>query len=132
MSNIQQQLESISKKSMEKAEKVVRETYFEVFNRTILRSPVDTGVFRGSWLAGLKLDESIPRTVQDSSGRLVFSLDNAGDALLFKPFYFVNNQRYAKKLEDGNSQQAPRGMVKIGAAEFETIAQQKINEIRLT
>lgn len=117
--SIQSQLEEIAKRSTEKVEKVIRASVFEVGNRVVIRSPVDTGLFRANWLTGINAIDNRG----DGQINQVASDFKVGDTL-----YFVNSLPYAKPLEDGSSEQAPRGMVKLSAAEFDTIAEAAIRQ----
>lgn len=117
--SIQSQLEAIAKRSTEKVEKVIRASVFEVGNRIVIRSPVYTGLFRSKWLTGINAIDN------RGEGQInqVASDFKIGDTL-----YFVNSLPYAKPLEDGSSEQAPRGMVKLSSAEFDTIAEAAIRQ----
>lgn len=119
--NVQQQLAVIAQRSAEKAEKVVRSSIFEVGNRIVTRSPVDTGLFRASWLTGIDGLEN--------KGAGAIS-QNAQNFSIGQTLYFTNSLPYAEKLEYGSSQQAPSGMVRISAAEFDSIAEQVIMQLR--
>ncbi len=126
MTSIADQLNKIAKKSIEKAEKVVRETYFEVGARIIIPSPVDKGQFKSNWLAGYDFStQTFQENSRDSLGKLKTSLDIFD--LNYK-FYFTNSLPYAQKLEHGSSDQAPKGMVKVSTNQFQTIAEQTIKK----
>lgn len=83
------------------------------------------GRFRGNWQIGFDNAPEGETGRVDPSGRLTQSI---GIAVLsqFKAannsvIYFVNNVPYAVRLEFGYSKQAPRGMVRITAQEFQKL-----------
>lgn len=132
MASIEAQLKKIAKKSMVKADAVVRLTINDIANNIIIGSPVLDGLFINNWLSGYSYDRTTHDT-KDKSGskstgeltQAIASFDNA------KTFYFMNSLPYAKRLEDGHSQEnAPFGMVKINAAKFNTIAQVYVNQYK--
>jgi len=118
MKSIQQQLQEISQRSAQKAEQVVRASVMDVGNRVVIRSPVDTGAFRASWLAGVGAPENKGGSIAQAASDWNLS---GGQTL-----YFTNSLPYAERLEYGWSEQAPTGMVRISAAEFDTIAERMI------
>ena len=90
----------------------VRIIAFKMLNEIVLRSPVDTGRFRGNnivsvgapVLAGtLNLDPSGAATIQ-AGARALTGLEP------FTVVYIQNNLPYAERLEDGHSKQAPGGV----------------------
>lgn len=91
---------------------------FEALRRIILKSPVDTGLFRANWQVGIEIPnrdiaESVTNNAQARAGAVLESL---------KPFdviWICNNLAYAEKLEHGHSKQAPQGMVAITVQEIE-------------
>ena len=85
----------------------------------VLRSPVDTGRFRGSWRIGTgQVDESVEAEggggdpSQTEPGKLS---RYDGKSIV----YITNSLPYAVRLEEGWSKQAPKGMVAITIAEIE-------------
>lgn len=123
---------SWSDKALAKIELAHRKIALDAFSRVILRSPVDTGRFRGNWQVSIG---SIPDDVielEDKAGSVVISKVTAkvleleaGDTI-----YLINNLPYARRLEYGWSGQAPGGMVRITAAEFQPIVKKVIEQIR--
>lgn len=94
----------------------------EALRRVVLRSPVDTGRFKGNWDLGVgTIPGSVYATMDPSGG---VSLNRGTTALGAYPdtlpqINIVNNLPYAVPLENGHSQQAPGGMVAITVAELE-------------
>lgn len=108
---------------------VVRKITFEVFQRVVLRTPVDTGAARANW--GLSVDKpDITYHITDG--------DKTGTATLAKltdgvqawrcagSIFMTNNLPYIGVLEYGRangtwgSKQAPNGMVRITLEEMQT------------
>lgn len=129
MRSIGDQLRAIAAKSEQKFEKVYRGTMQEMGRRIILRSPIDTGAFRANWLADFVKDNSYDYSRTDigySEGRMTAKVNQLRTN---QKFYFVNSLPYSETLENGNSAQAPSGMVKLTAAEFESIASAEIARV---
>ena len=105
---------------------VVRKVTIDLFGRVIARSPVDTGRFRGNWQASLNaaIETKIDRLDPDGMA----ATDAAIDAVMAFPTggvtYLSNALPYAYRLEyDGWSKQAPAGMVRLTAREFDDAVQ---------
>lgn len=88
----------------------------QLVNDIIENSPVFTGNFRASWL----VTEGRPVYFAETKGSVVKPLSPPVIKVQarsdFPAFYITNGQPYAKRLEDGWSNQAPHGMVKIAVA----------------
>ncbi|ELY4544119.1 HK97 gp10 family phage protein [Cronobacter sakazakii] len=114
-------------------EKVLRKVFLSIHTRLVQMSPVDTGRFRGNWQTGL---DNLPEGTLDmfdktgtetiARGALVIEQFKVG----MKSVYFTNNLPYAYALEMGHSQQAPGGMVRITAAEFQRFFDAAAKEVR--
>lgn len=83
------------------------------------------GRFRGNWQVGFDVAPDSETDRIDKSGTETLA---AGSAVLAEfratnnsVIYFVNNVPYAVRLEFGYSKQAPRGMVRITAQEFQKL-----------
>jgi hypothetical protein len=110
---------------------VIRKIALDIFTRVILKSPVDTGRFRGNWQVAI---ESIP------SGTLALD-DKTGTATIAKAtattlglragqmITLVNNLAYARALEYGHSKQAPAGMVRLTLQEFGAVVTKAASEV---
>lgn len=100
------------------AKQVVRAATLEVYTRVIQKSPVDTGRFRGNWQVDQrgfdwdKQDKTGSVTIQTVTADVMKSEVGGVTSL-------INNLPYAERLEYGYSGQAPEGMVRITAKEFE-------------
>ncbi|EKT4568459.1 HK97 gp10 family phage protein [Pseudomonas putida] len=78
----------------------------------VLRSPVDTGRFRGNTVVSIGSPVFSNSDTVDKTGSSTIA---AGQAVLtgLKPYtviYIQNNLPYAEKLENGHSKQAPNGV----------------------
>ncbi|MBS7440964.1 hypothetical protein [Enterobacter sp. 120016] len=90
------------------------------------------GRFRGNWQVSfdaLTTDETgrIDKTgnLTKAAGNYTLSLFKVG----MKAIYFCNNVPYAYRLEMGHSSQAPGGMVRITAAEFQRFFEEAVREV---
>lgn len=91
------------------------------------------GRFRGNWQVGLdaapqgetgRTDKSGGKTL--AAGMLVIERFRVG----MQAVYFTNNIPYAYPLEFGHSSQAPGGMVRITAADFQRHFQAAVSEVK--
>jgi len=91
------------------------------------------GRFRGNWQVGLdaapqgetgQVDKSGGKTL--TAGTLVIERFRVG----MQAVYFTNNVPYAYPLEFGHSSQAPGGMVRITAADFQRHFQAAVSEVK--
>lgn len=91
----------------------------DLFSVIMVRSPVDTGRFRGNW----QIDISVPALAAlerfDKPGQATI-LEETQKLVLWKlgqTISFRNNVPYSVRLEYGYSGQAPNGMIRITIAE---------------
>lgn len=113
-----------------------------MFARIIMRSPVDTGRFRGNWV--ISFDDAASMTVERDD-RGVVTQNGSGNSKvkdevlatlsstnwIGRKAYLVNNLPYGKYLEYGTpegrgpiSQQAPYGMVRLTVNEYAEVLDQ--------
>lgn len=126
MADFGQQVRAFTDDAKEKTALAVQRIALEMFERVILRSPVDTGRFRGNWQVGIGNVPAGTLELDDKSGRATVSNAQAA-ALSLEPgqsITLVNNLPYAQRLEDGYSSQAPAGMVALTVQDFQEIARQ--------
>lgn len=109
------------------ADQVVRNVVLEIWGRVIVRSPVDTGRFRGNWQytlgqakAGIITVTGTTEAPAPAPGTPAVALAGASKAV----HVIHNNLPYARRLEYGYSDKAPAGMVRITLAEFSGIVDQ--------
>jgi hypothetical protein len=129
MKSIQQQLAEITKQSEVKASQVVRASVLEVANRTVLRTPVDNGLLRANWLAGINSADESTTQSPDKGGAAATGKISAkiGGYKVGDTLYVTNSLPYAERIEYQDwSEQAPAGMMRISVAEFDVIAEQMI------
>lgn len=97
----------------------VQESIIHLFNRVVLMSPVDTGRFRANWVCSLNnIDTKTTDStdVSDAIGGIepVVLGMKLGDTV-----FLANSLPYAIPLENGWSGQAPSGMVRVSAMQFQ-------------
>ena len=111
-------------------EKVVRKVAFDIFRKTVLKTPVDKGRLRASWNinAGRPNLAVQPKGVSASrQGATQAALQQTTTFSMPTPYtkvYITNNLPYAQVIEQGRignrgSFQAPRGMLRVSIAEVE-------------
>ncbi len=122
-------LRKIAKKRKQSLEQVYRATMNDVSNFIITSSPVDSGAFRANWLSALNSGDytydKAKTNISDAEGRLTATV---GGLSVNDNFYFTNSMPYAKRLEDGYSDFAPNGMVKVAILDFPQIVAQRARE----
>lgn len=113
-------------------ERAVRAVSLAVYTKLLIRSPVDTGRFRGNWMIGMAV---IPEGTDEAR------LNPAGAPLTVEmakltiyrtgaTIHMRNNLPYAVALEKGHSGQAPSGVVRVTAAEFGVIVTRAARQTR--
>jgi len=123
MAGFADQVKKWEKKTASKLDLATRQIALHIFSRIILKSPVDTGRFRGNWQLAIGSAPDGTLELDDKTGTATITKGtatslgmNAGDII-----YFANNLPYAQRLEGGYSQQAPAGMVALTVQEFQSI-----------
>ena len=123
MGSFADQVRGFERKTARKMDLAVRKIALEMFRKIILKSPVDTGRFRGNWQLAIGSVPEGTLELDDKTGAATIAKGaatalgiNAGDTI-----YFANNLPYARRLEEGYSQQAPNGMVALTIQEFQSI-----------
>jgi len=118
-------------KTLDKMARAARKITLDAFANVINMSPVDTGRFRGNWQPAIGDVPTGTVEAVDPQGTVVIAKVQGvvagmepGDVI-----YMANNLPYAQRLEDGYSQQAPAGMVKLTVQRFQPIADAVIREI---
>ncbi|MAM60861.1 HK97 gp10 family phage protein [uncultured Maritimibacter sp.] len=102
---------------------LVQKVALEMFSKVIMRSPVDTGRFRGNWQVGIGNVPAGTLDLNDGSGTATVNRATA-EAMGVKAgdtISLVNNLPYGPRLEDGWSGQAPAGMVGLTVQEFQAV-----------
>ena len=111
---------------------------FSAFEGVTQKSPVDTGRFKASWnIRQGKVDKSVkpegkhktsPRGQASSKPANVFNKTSKP----YDPWYISNNLDYGPALENGHSNQAPTGMVKLTVIELKAFVRQEVRKLRDT
>ena len=136
-------------------EAVVRAVGIKILNQLVVMSPVGNpelwevnqtavsynikappgytgGRFRGNWQVSFDAPTTDETGRIDKTGDLTKAAGNYTLSLFkvgMKAIYFCNNVPYAYPLEMGHSTQAPGGMVRITAAEFQRFFEEAIKEV---
>lgn len=90
------------------------------------------GRFRGNWQVSFDAPTTDETGRVDKTGNLTKAAGNYALSLFkvgMKAIYFCNNVPYAYRLEMGHSSQAPGGMVRITAAEFQRFFEDAVREV---
>lgn len=90
------------------------------------------GRFRGNWQVSFDAPTTDETGRVDKTGNLTKAAGNYKLSLFkvgMKAIYFCNNVPYAYRLEMGHSSQAPGGMVRITAAEFQRFFEEAVREM---
>ncbi|WFC89249.1 hypothetical protein [Enterobacter roggenkampii] len=90
------------------------------------------GRFRGNWQVSFDAPTTDETGRVDKTGNLTKAAGNYTLSLFkvgMKDIYFCNNVPYAYRLEMGHSSQAPGGMVRITAAEFQRFFEEAVREV---
>jgi len=105
-------------------DQMLRSIALTLLSAIVKRSPVDTGRFRGNWMVQVDLAPQTTET-EDKAGSATIAQGQA-EIARFKfgeTVYLLNHLVYALELEYGSSKQAPSGMVRITAREFQAYVQ---------
>lgn len=131
MTSFKSQLRAFEEKTVRKFNLLLRKVSLDAFSEVIDMSPVDRGRFRGNWQVAIGSVPSGTIEAVDPQGTVVKAKVagvtaglKAGDVI-----YMVNNLPYARRLEDGYSQQAPAGMVRLTVQRWQPIVDAAIKQI---
>lgn len=125
-------LNKLCERAGEKAALVVRRAALELQSGMIERSPVDTGRFKGNWQCGIGTINTDTSQGEDKSGQ--GALGRTATTLQgWKPGQTIvlsNSLPYAKRLENGWSQQAPSGMVRLTVQAYSDAVKKAVESIK--
>lgn len=118
-------------------DQVIRRAALDIFRRVVIKSPVDTGRFKSNWQVAIN---SVPTGLAPGSEpgkekyntEVAFERINTG-LLLAKSgdvLWLVNNLSYARRLEYGWSDQAPKGMVRLTILEWNNAVSKAAQSMR--
>lgn len=116
-------------------EDVVRMTCEDILNDLVMRSPVDTGRFRGNWQITFNRAPLYAINAYDQTGTKTIQNGNANIALFTKgagitSIWFSNMLIYANALEYGHSKQAPNGVMGVVAIRLGVYVTEAIKRAR--
>ena len=91
------------------------------------------GRFRGNWDYGFNITPRTEFDVIDKTGAI--SLNRVDTGMIGKKMagnvhYIANNLPYAQRLEDGWSNQAPSGMVRLTAIKWQSIVDEQAGKLK--
>lgn len=113
----------------DKADMVVRKVAQDFANSFVLKSPVDTGRFRGNWNTAFGAPNLSISTSTEGGAEVraasILPAYKTGDTI-----FITNNLPYALRLEYGWSDQAPKGMVRTTIAEYSQYLRRAVAEVK--
>lgn len=118
------QVSAFAKKANDNIDKTVQFAIILAAQGVVLKSPVDTGRFRGNWQFGIGQPNTTVTEDTDKSGaKTLSSITAEVRAKVTGPaardvFWISNSLPYGQRLEYGYSKQAPGGMVRLTLAEL--------------
>ena len=123
-------LRKIAKKNKQTIQQAYSSIMFDLSNQMITMSPKDTGAFQANWLAALNSGDytfdKAKTNISEADGRLTATL---GALTTNNNFYFTNSLPYAQKLEDGHSEQAKTGIVRVTINDFPQIVEKRVRDV---
>ena len=138
MSSFSADLREFAKRTNRTISQTLTGTALELATRMVMKSPVDTGRFRGNWQIGeggpdLRTDSDYdkqPLGSAPSAGTFARWQDQLESVVPGTVIYVTNNLPYARRLEyDGWSKQAPAGMVRVTVAEYQQIIRRVLEAV---
>jgi len=125
-------LQRFAQRNKAKMVKVAKNSIMRIGGAIVLRSPVDKGRFRASWLSAYGAPDTSDSEAFDKSGSAAIGKLKSTLAVLNtgQYFYFTNSLPYAERLEYGWSQQAPGGMVRLSVASWQSIVEDEIRKAK--
>lgn len=127
------QIDGWLRKAPEKLDAIARQVCFEMAERVVDATPVDTGFLRGSWQPSIGEPSLDHQGKDDKAGAaaqaaiaLVIPQMKAGQR-----FYMMNNASYARPVEYGTSKMAGRYYVTDTVKKWDSVVQQVASELGL-
>lgn len=140
-----------AKKALANADQVLRATCIGLLNNVVVRSPVGNpdlwkgdkygfirppagyvgGRFRANWQVTVGEPAKDSLDIVDPTGQvsIIAGQTTLNGVKCGPPIFIVNNLPYAIELEYGHSTQAPAGMARLAAAEFQQIVDAACREL---
>ncbi len=103
--NLTKTFADLEKQIKDTSAKFIKQTILDTHNTILVKSPVDSGIYRASNFIGVDADSDEVAT--SSTARSYEGLDVDDRP---RKYIFYNNVPYAERLENGHSQQAPDGI----------------------
>lgn len=106
-------------KAKAKPELFIKKLLVDIDGSLVAKSPVDTGRFRANWMIGNgAIDSQTFERFDAPNNAIRINTININGQII----YITNSLPYARRLENGYSQQAPAGFVRITLAEVNSMA----------
>lgn len=135
MATFEEQIKAFAEKTEKRAELVVRKILFDLYAKIDERSPVGDakywkspaptgyvgGRFRANWQYAFSSQPSEELNTTAYSATAEQIKTQIGTGQMLGTHYLVNNVPYAGRIENGWSRQAPTGVVKVTAEEFQHV-----------
>lgn len=113
-------------------DKIARAATLDFFSGTIKSTPVKDGRARGSWTTGVGVEPvESPDRIDPSGSAAIAEVVAKTPHGAGQETYMISNLPYIEKLENGHSQQAPAGMVRINLARVQRIVKAAIAKFRV-
>lgn len=118
-------LDKLAKKVQVELETVARKATLQMFESVIKLSPVATGRFRANWNVSYGI---VVRTVTESTdlSRAEAEVQKVLTLPIGGVIFMANSLPYSQRLENGWSKQAPTGMVRLSALQYQRYVRQAI------
>lgn len=100
----------------------------EALKRVVMRTPVDTGRARGNWQVTIARPSDSVIDAEDKTGSDTISKGLSALSALppYQVVWISNNVDYIEFLEEGTSQQSPKGMVRLTVIELREMIRNSI------
>jgi Tfp pilus assembly protein FimT len=115
LQKFQREISEYARKVPDKITELQKKLVLEALRRIVLSTPVDTGRARGNWQVtlGTPAEGKLETTDQNGSDTIQKGVAVLDGLPPFQCVWISNNLEYIEFLEDGSSQQAPHGMVRL-------------------
>jgi hypothetical protein len=119
-SSFARDLATLIEKAKDKQDLVIRKVSLDLYRSLVLKSPVDTGRFRGNWQVGIGAIDTATGSAVDPTGEAAIARADSAlqNVKVGGVIYLTNSLPYAIPLEYGHSKQAPGGMVRTTVVEY--------------
>jgi hypothetical protein len=144
--NFERDLSSFVTETTANAEAVLRAVAVSILQQLVMRSPVDTGRFRGNWQVGLGKAAPGPVDTTDANAALAAAQSAVRPFTLGQTIFLANQLPYGPVLEfglypnppkggagktvGGFSKQAPAGMVGVTLRDFDAHVQRAARAVK--